>query len=224
MGRNIFVSYKYADSNVQQFLNSRYRTTVRDYVNVIAKILDRTDGFNFRGENDGEDLSGFDYETIERKLADRMFYTSVTIILVSPGMFDNVREIEQWIPWEISYSLKNKTRSDGISNMNAILTVILPDRNGSYNYALYSDGRNTFVREKAFFKIMLANMFNRREINYYTDRYGNPMYVHGNSYIAMTKWSDFRSNPEYYIDLAVRNRGEWNHFDIVKKIDDRWVS
>ena len=73
MGRNIFVSYKYADSNVQQFLNSRYRTTVRDYVNVIAKILDRTDGFNFRGENDGEDLSGFDYETIERKLADRMF-------------------------------------------------------------------------------------------------------------------------------------------------------
>lgn len=224
MGRNVFVSYKYADSDVQQFVNSRYRTTVRDYVDIIAKILGRTDGFYFRGENDGEDLSGFDYKTIERKLADRMFYTSVTIVLVSPRMFENVPEIEQWMPWEISYSLKNKTRSDGSSNMNAILAVILPDRNGSYNYAMYSDGRNTFVKEKAFFEIMLVNMFNRRGVNHYTDKYGNHLYFHGNSYIVMVRWSDFRSNPEHYINLAVKNRGEWNRFDIVKRIDERWVS
>ena len=68
-----------------------------------------------------------------------MFYTSVTIVLISPEMFENVKEIEQWIPWEISYSLKNKTRSNGISNMNAILAVVLPDRYGSYNYAMYSN-------------------------------------------------------------------------------------
>lgn len=224
MGRNVFVSYKYADPSVRRFVNSGYRTTVRDYVDIISRIFDRTDRFYFRGENDGEDLSGYDYKTIERKLADRMFYTSVTIVLISPRMFENVREIEQWIPWEISYSLKNKARSDGSSNMNAILAVVLPDRNGSYDYAMYSDGRRTFVREKAFFEIILANMFNRRGVDHFEDRYGNPMYVHGNSYIALARWSDFRSNPEHYIDLALRNRGEWDRFDIVKRIDERWVS
>ena len=95
MGRNVFVSYKYADSSVRQFVNSGYRTTARDYVDVISRIFDRTDRFYFRGEDEGEDLSGYDYKTIERKLADRMFYTSVTIVLISPRMFENVREIEQ---------------------------------------------------------------------------------------------------------------------------------
>lgn len=224
MGRNVFVSYKYADSNVRQFVNSGYRTTVRDYVDVISRILEGTDRFYFRGENDGEDLSYLDFRTIERKLADRMFYTSVTIVLISPGMFENVREIEQWIPWEISYSLKNKTRSDGSSNMNAILAVVLPDMNGSYNYAMYSDGRNIFVKKRAFFRIILKNMFNRRGVDHFEDRYGNPMYVHGNSYIELTTWSDFRSNPEHAIDLALRNRMEWDRFDMVKRIDERWIS
>ncbi|WP_400229544.1 hypothetical protein [Methanomethylophilus alvi] len=53
MGRNVFVSYKYADSSVRQFVNSGYRTTVRDYVDVISRIFDNTDRFYFRGENDG---------------------------------------------------------------------------------------------------------------------------------------------------------------------------
>lgn len=66
MGRNVFVSYKYADSSVQQITNSGYETTVRDYVDVLSNILDQTDGFYFRGENDGEDLSNLDYRTIEK--------------------------------------------------------------------------------------------------------------------------------------------------------------
>jgi len=220
----VFVSYKYADSDVRQFINLRHKTTVRDYVNKISNTLDRSNGYNYRGENDREDLSDLDYRTIERKLADRMFYTSVTIVLISPKMFENVQEIEQWIPWEISYSLKNKTRADGSSNMNAILAVVLPDRNGSYNYAVKTDGRHIFVRKKAFFEIMLVNMFNRKGISHFVDGYGNPMYVHGNSYIVLTRWCEFCSNPNRYINLALRNRGEWNQFDIVKKIDERWVS
>lgn len=218
------MSYKYADPNVQQIGDSWQRTTVRDYVDIIAKILDRTDKFYYRGEKDGEDLSDLDYKTIEKKLADKMFYTSVTIVLVSPGMFENIQEIEQWIPWEISYSLKNKTRSDGCSNMNAVLAVVLPDRNGRYDYAMYYDGLNISVKEEAFFEIILANMFNRRGVRHYRNIYGDPMYSSGNSYIVMTNWSDFRSNPSYYINLALKNRGEWNSFDIVKNIDDKWVS
>ncbi len=220
----MFVSYKYADSDVRQFPNSGHRTTARDYVDAVSRILEGTGEFYFRGENDGDDLSGLDYKTIERKLADRMFYTSVTMVLVSPRMFENVQEIEQWIPWEVSYSLKNKTRSGGSSNMNAILAVVLPDRNGSYGYALRWDGCHTFVREKAFFEIILANMFNRRGSHHYEDKYGNPMYVHGDSYIALSTWSDFCSDPEGFIGLALRNRREWGRFDIVKMIDESWVS
>ena len=220
----MFVSYKYADSSVQQITNSGYETTVRDYVDVLSNILDQTDGFYFRGENDGEDLSNLDYRTIEKKLADKMFYTSVTIVLISPEMFENVKEIEQWIPWEISYSLKNKTRSNGISNMNAILAVVLPDRYGSYNYAMYSNDHNTYVKKKAFFEIILANMFNKYYVQHYTDIWGNPMYVPGNSYIALTKWSNFYYNLEYYINQAVNNRGNWDQFDIRKTIDNRWIS
>ncbi|MBE6517805.1 MAG: hypothetical protein E7Z67_06440 [Thermoplasmata archaeon] len=70
----------------------------------------------------------------------------------------------------------------------------------------------------------LANMFNRRGVDHYVDRYGNPMYVPGDSYIALARWSDFRSNPEHYIGLALRNRGEWDQFDIVKRIDEEWTS
>ena len=225
MGRNVFVSYKYGDSSVQQFSRIPWgQTTVRDYVDDIAHRLDKTDNYYFRGEQDGEDLSDLDVETIESILRDKMFYTSVTIVLISPRMFENIAEIDQWIPWEISYSLKNKRRSDGNSNMNAVLAVVLPNRDGKYNYAMYSDGRSIFVKEKAFFEIILANMFNRRGVTHYTDLYNNPMYVPGESYIALARWCDFCSNPEYYIGVALRNRGEWDKFDIIKKIDERWVS
>ena len=164
MGRNVFVSYKYGDSEVKQF-NTYYKTTVRDYVNVISRILDSTDELHYRGEKDGEDLSGFDYKTIERRLADKMFYTSVTIVLISPRMFDNVPEIEQWIPWEISYSLKNKTRSDGSSNMNAVLAIVLPDRNGSYDYAMYSNRHHIFVKEEAFFGRVEMSILKKSIVN-----------------------------------------------------------
>ena len=224
LGRNVFVSYKYADSDVRQFRNSNHRTTVRDYVNVISKILENTGKLYFRGEHDGEDLSDFNYKTIERKLADKIFYTSVTIVLISPRMFENVEEIEQWIPWEISYSLRNKNRSCGNSNMNAILAVVLPDRDGRYDYAMYSDAHDVFVKEDAFFEIILANMFNRKWVDHFEDDYGNPMYVPGDSYIALAKWSDFHSNPEHYIGVALKNRGEWDQFNIVKTIDEEWIS
>ena len=58
MGRNVFVSYKYADPSVRQFVNSGYKTTVRDYVDIISRIVDRTERFYFRGENDGEGRMG----------------------------------------------------------------------------------------------------------------------------------------------------------------------
>ena len=223
MGRNVFVSYKYADDSVKQFNNGRV-TISRDYVNIIEKILGKTGNYYYRGEKDGEDLSHLDYKTVEGILADKIYYTSITIVLISPRMFENVSEIEQWIPWEISYSLRNKTRYDGNSYMNAILAVVLPNRKGRYGYALRTYNGGLYVRERAFFEIILRNMFNRKCVKYYTDEQGNPEYNPGDSYVAIAKWNDFCRNPEFYLKQALCNRGEWESFMITKKIDESWIS
>ncbi len=224
MGRNVFISYRYGDCDVHQFPNSHHETTSRDYVNVIKKILEETQFYYFRAERDGDDLTGWKDDEIKKKLADLMFYTSITIVLITPRMFKNISERNQWIPWEISYSLGNKQRATGTSNMNAILAVVIPDRKGSYRYALHRTKKFKYVREEAFFEIILRNMFNKNDSYAPVDEYGNRRYIEGDSYIALATWGEFCNGPEYYLDVAINNRGNWNQYQITKRIDKKWIS
>ena len=132
---NVFVSSKYHDSDVKPLGN--YATTVRDYVDYLERMFDKSEKVYYRGEEDGNDLSELTEDTIRQILSDKIFYTTVTVVLMSPNMYDrSLPESKQWIPWEISYSMKETSRESGKSHMNAVLAVVLPDRNGKYDYAV----------------------------------------------------------------------------------------
>lgn len=88
----IFISYKYADNKVLK-LPDRFRTTVRDYVDLIQDAIG-TNHIN-KGEQDGEDLSHFKEKTVESKLRDKIYDSSVTIVLISPGMKEPLERKEK---------------------------------------------------------------------------------------------------------------------------------
>ena len=139
MGYKIFVSYKYADDSIYPLSNplnwySSTRSTVRDYVDRLESYFDHTSNI-YKGESDNEDLSYLPDDVIWEKLKDRIYDSSVTIVMISPNMKEPYgSERSQWIPWEVAYSLRETTRGDRTSHSNAILAVIIPDRNHQYNY------------------------------------------------------------------------------------------
>lgn len=216
MGSNVFVSYKYHDTNVLP-IGNRLISSCRDYVDEIAKLFEGKRDYYFRGEKDGEDLSELNDTTIAQKLADKIYYTNITIVLISPQMKDWRSEKEQWIPWEISYSLKETARSTGKSHTNAVLAVVIPDRSGSYAHAVIDKGTVTEVQTNKFFNIIAKNMFNH---------YNKEQYLHASGgydrivcYIPIVKWCDFIEDPDKYLDEAESHRENLKNYCIVKTVD-----
>ncbi len=232
MGRNIFISYKYGDTRVPD-LNKKEtvdvfgspvsvtrETRVRDYVDELQAILDTADNINL-GEKDGESLEQFADSTIETSLKNKIFRSSITIVLVSKGMKDYTKtEKNQWIPWEISYSLREVTRADKTSRANAVLVVVLPDEFNSYNWYLTYDSECNCTNHKTslLFKIIRENMFNEKNPN---RKICNGFYVYSGdySYIKNVKWSDFIAAPNYYIEQSILIRDKKDNYNVTVNLD-----
>jgi len=231
MGKKIFVTYKYGDSNVRSLnrnpavllsIGALPTTTVRHYVDELQSILERDDHIN-KGENDGEDLSHFKNDTIASKLRDKIYDSSITIVIISPAMKESYTpESDQWIPWEIAYSLKEHTRGDRTSRSNAILAVVLPDRQNSYEYFIQEknccqEGCRILQTDKLF-QILSDNMFNSRKKLSMGCAYDLSIYVGNHSYISTVKWSDFKANANHYLDTALFINQNIHEYDVVKVV------
>ena len=218
MGRSIFISYKYGDKTVYG-----QRMTVRDYVDALQDLLDEED-YDDKGEPDDLDLSQFSDDTIREKLADRMFYSSVTIVLISPNMKEPGPERDQWIPWEVSYSLRTEHREHGNSNPNAMIAVVLPDASGLYEYYIEEDTCSNcnirLLNTYKLFPILRKNMLNIKNPEYADCNSHNPRGLRGeSSYIESVKWNDFKANINHYIDKAIERQSNRNAYQINTRLD-----
>ncbi len=222
MGHKIFVSYKYADDQVANLANQE-NSTVRNYVDALEDYFDNSSHI-YKGESSGEDLSMLEEETIWAKLRDRIFDSTMTIVFISPGMkvFWET-EKNQWIPWEVSFSLRTTTRrkQNGdtyTSNPNAMLAVVLPDQNGSYAYFLEKlqccSSNCLLYHIENTFKIIRQNMFNRTAANTRVCNNGSTIWQGECSYIGCVKWCDFISNTESYIDAAYARQKNIDDYNV----------
>lgn len=219
MGKAVFVSYKYSDRLVRPIPGVTGITTVRNYVDKVSEVLEDGDHL-YKGEDDGEDMSTLKDPTIASKLGDKIFYSSITIVLISKGMREyHTAEKEQWIPWEISYSLKEQSRAGGKSKTNAVLAVVLPDETGSYDYYIEQNPQcnSRTLKTNTLFQILSDNMFNvknpdTRECN------GKTIYNGYSSYIHSVEWGEFVKNPNKYIEIANSIREKLADYEITKKV------
>jgi hypothetical protein len=222
MGKKIFISYKYLDSQVQE-IPGQYPTTARHYVDAIYELIDEIDHI-YKGEKDNEDIGSLGDATIGSKLGNKIFESTVTIVLISKGMKENIPEKDQWIPWEISYSLKEQSRQGGRSKTNAVLAVVIPDENGNYDHFIkehtcpYCKSRT--ILTYSTFQIIRENMFNIKNPVYTQceNHVGNTSFLGFSSYIHTVKWSDFIKKFDEHIQIADKIRQNHHLYELVKTI------
>jgi len=188
MGRKIFVSYKYTDNDVQPLITATPPTWPCDYVDYIKNHILAEDDI-YKGENTDEDLSYWSDNQIWEHLKDKIYDSTLTIVLISPNMKERGKwQRSQWIPWEIAYSLRETPRNDRTSHNNAILAVILPDRRGSYDY----------YDKEELFPILKSNI--------------------DNGYIYVVPWSNFIKYSAIDIRVAFIHRDNTPSYKIVKSL------
>lgn len=230
MRRKIFVSYKYGDHLVRDlslFQRDNFGqlvkigTKARHYVDKLAEILKNEENI-YKGEEDGQSLKNFSEEYIASALRDKIYDSSVTIVLISKGMkSSSLAEKDQWIPWEISYSLKEVTRNDRTCRTNAVIALVIPDESGSYEYFITYDNicDCRHFKTDILFGILRKNMFNQKNPITKICSNGSTVYYGDYSFITTVKWDDFLANPQFHIEKSVEIRDNKANYEISKTID-----
>lgn len=186
MAHKTFISYKYSEAQ-----------PLRDAI--IEALGD--DATYYQGEtSDSPDLTDTSTENIKKNLADMMYGTSVTIVIISPNMKES-----KWIDWEIEYSLKNIKRKDRVSHTNGVVGVIMKYNDGYDWFKTMSksaDGccSSSYDDDKVY-PIINNNRFNQDPPEYCCKDCKTVNTLLG-SFIAYVEEETFLSEPQIYIDNA----------------------
>ena len=195
MDKRIFISYKFGEGN-------RYRD----------KLISRIEqgSYKYLGETkDSSNISLMNDATVGSILSDKLFSTHVTIVLVTPNI-----NRSNWIPWEISYSLRLINKSHRNSTRNGIVAVVVPNEDNSYDHVIKKTDDGREINIQFFPDIMKRNMFNPSRQSSYnsTDKdFG--------TYISVYKWDEFCSDMNDIINKAYLKAENMSHmFDIRTQI------
>jgi hypothetical protein len=203
MARTTFISYKYSEAK-----------DLRD--RIIAKL--GSSAKFYRGEQGfTNDLSTCAASTIKNYLADMIYGTSVTIVIISPNM-----RLSRWIPWEIEYSLKEITRSDRTSRTNGVVCVVQKQQTFWSN----DDGYD-WIRDRQ------GNLDSAKILSIIKSNYGNkkswqqsPIPANNKAlydslsqnYIDIFTEGSFLCNPDKYIEEAFTKSQNIDSYDITKQV------
>lgn len=110
MARKTFISYKYSDA-----------VQARDAI--LNAMSNEYEKYYCGEDEESRALTDCSDDTIKRILSDKLYGTSVTILLVSEHMCES-----DWVKWEIEYSLRRETREGIQSQPNIIIPIIVPTK------------------------------------------------------------------------------------------------
>lgn len=213
----IYTSYKYHDLSARPILGVS-NTKVRQYVDLLQSYLDEHEHIN-KGEEEDEDLSELSEGRIAELLYDRIYDSSITIVLISKNMMEVKPEKDQWIPREISYSLTEHSRGGRTSHTNAVLGIVIPDENDSYEYFIQDNSCCIRWPTCPAFEILHKNMFNRKRQDKFVCEHGEIHRGNDHSYIHVAKWDDFINNIDSDLNHAIWLNERIGDYDIKKEID-----
>ena len=202
MARKTFISYKYSEA-----------ANVRD--RIIKSLGD--DATYYRGERaSSPNLTNFTTYTIKNKLKDKIYGTSVTILVISPRMNQS-----NWISWELEYALKDQKRGDICSHSNGIIGVVANDSWRSsewftgWNWTKDFDSQNLYLPD-----IVVQNRLNKKatypEARYHLTDHD---WINKNSYVPIVTENAFIRNPNIYIEDAYERSQHLNEYYMTKISD-----
>ena len=172
------------------------------YCNIFAQdVADACDTPLPTGEtSESPDMSDLKTATIRKKLADMIYSTSVTIVIISPHMKES-----NWIDWEIEYSLTQTTRNDRTSRINGVVGVVMKV-NGGYDWFIHPrincHGTQVVTYDNSLlYPIISNNHFNSEPEQWHCSQCKTFDWLNG-SYIEYVKEEDFLLNPSMYVENA----------------------